>query len=121
MRYPWYITLTSISTANRVGSLDEGHITSITLRALKRWLRRKIQPSHIRVQSKYAFTSNGTWASEQRNLTIKPRLHPSSEPLVLDSYRKLRPLTSAFRMEVKAPILPLHLNPINLYLPQLIM
>jgi hypothetical protein len=88
---------------------------------LKRWLCRKIQPSHIRVQSKYAFTLNGTWASEQRNLTIKPRLHPSSEPLVLDSYRKLRPLTSAFRMEVKAPILPLHLNPINLYLPQLIM
>jgi hypothetical protein len=53
------------------------------------------------------------------NLAVKPRLCPSSGPLVLDGYGKLCLLTPAFSMEVKAPILPLHLHPVNLYLLRL--
>jgi hypothetical protein len=72
------------------------------------------------VQSIYAFTSPGAWALEQGNVAVKPFLCPSSGPFVLHSYGKFRPLTSVFSMEVKAPILPLHLNPVNFHVPQLI-
>jgi hypothetical protein len=117
---PRHIFLDSISTANRAGSFDECHIISVIFRALKGWLGRKIQPCHVGVHSIYAFTSSGAWDPDKGNLAVKPCLCPSSGPLVLNSYGKLRPHVSVFGMEIKVPVLPLHLNPINLYLPRLI-
>jgi hypothetical protein len=115
-----HILLDDISTNNRTGSLNEGHVTSIVVRALIWWLCCKIQRSHIRVQSIYTFTSPGAQALEQGNFKVKPRLCPSSGPFILNSYGKLCPLTPVFSMEVMAPVLPLHLNPINYHLPLLI-
>jgi hypothetical protein len=72
------------------------------------------------VQSIYDFTSSRGWAPNKGNLAVKSCLCPSSGPLVLNGYGKLRLLVFVFGIEIKALVLPLHLNPINLCLPRLI-
>jgi hypothetical protein len=72
------------------------------------------------MQSKDAFASSRALILKQGNLAVKPSLCPRSGPFVLDGQSELRPLTPAFHTEVETPILPLHFNPINLYLPWLI-
>jgi hypothetical protein len=72
------------------------------------------------MQSEDAFTPSRTWALKKMNFAVKSGLRPSSGPFVLDSHGELRLLTAIFCMKINATILPLHFNPINIYLPWLI-
>jgi hypothetical protein len=72
------------------------------------------------MQSKDAFASSRTWDPNQRNFTVEPGMRPSSRPFVLHSHGELLSLTTTLCMKIKATVLQQQLNPINIYLPRLI-
>jgi hypothetical protein len=72
------------------------------------------------MQSEDAFASSRTQDSNQRNFTVELGLRPSPGPFVLHCHGELRSLTTMLCMEIKATVLQQQLNPINFYLPQLI-
>jgi hypothetical protein len=71
--------------------------------------------------SEDAFASSRTQDTNQRNFIVEPGLRPSPEPFVLHYHSELRSLTATLRLEIKAAILQQQLNPINFYLPRLIL
>jgi hypothetical protein len=71
------------------------------------------------MQSKNAFTSPKARDLKQRNFAV-PRLRLGPISLVLIDNSKFHSLTPTLCMEIEASILPLHINPINLNIPWLI-
>jgi hypothetical protein len=72
------------------------------------------------MQIEDAFASSRTWDLNQRNFTVEPGLCSSPGPFIFHCHGELRSLTAMLNMEIKATVLQQQLNPVNIYLPRLI-
>jgi hypothetical protein len=73
------------------------------------------------MQCEDAIASPRTWDLNQRNFATEPNLRPSPGSFVFHGHCELRSLTTMLCLKVQTTVLQQQLDPINIYLPWLIM